>query len=100
MSDAPAAYTKLATVPDVGSFQSHLKTIGITLPCDPTIQTGETAPLGQPLAAGRFTIGNRFAIQPMEGWDGNTDGTPSDRTRRRWQRFGMSGAKLIWGGAA
>ena len=36
----------------------------------------------------------------MEGWDGRADGQPSDLTRRRWRRFGQSGAKLIWGGEA
>ena len=36
----------------------------------------------------------------MEGWDGTADGQPTDLTRRRWQRFGESGAKLIWGGEA
>ena len=36
----------------------------------------------------------------MEGWDGTTDGSPSDLTRRRWRHFGLSGAKLIWGGEA
>jgi 2,4-dienoyl-CoA reductase-like NADH-dependent reductase (Old Yellow Enzyme family) len=36
----------------------------------------------------------------MEGWDGTRDGKPSDLTTRRWQRFGQSGAKLIWGGEA
>jgi 2,4-dienoyl-CoA reductase-like NADH-dependent reductase (Old Yellow Enzyme family) len=36
----------------------------------------------------------------MEGWDGTTDGQPSELTIRRWQRFGASGAKLIWGGEA
>jgi 2,4-dienoyl-CoA reductase-like NADH-dependent reductase (Old Yellow Enzyme family) len=36
----------------------------------------------------------------MEGWDGTRDGEPSDLTRRRWARFGRSGAKLIWGGEA
>ena len=36
----------------------------------------------------------------MEGWDGTTDGLPSDLTRRRWRHFGLSGAKLIWGGEA
>jgi 2,4-dienoyl-CoA reductase-like NADH-dependent reductase (Old Yellow Enzyme family) len=28
------------------------------------------------LKVGPFTIGNRFAIQPMEGWDGKEDGKP------------------------
>jgi 2,4-dienoyl-CoA reductase-like NADH-dependent reductase (Old Yellow Enzyme family) len=36
----------------------------------------------------------------MEGWDGTPDGHPSDHTFRRWQKFGQSGAKLIWGGEA
>jgi 2,4-dienoyl-CoA reductase-like NADH-dependent reductase (Old Yellow Enzyme family) len=36
----------------------------------------------------------------MEGWDGTPDGHPSELTVRRWQRFGLSGAKLIWGGEA
>ena len=44
--------------------------------------------------------GNRFCILPMEGWDGTREGEPSDLTRRRWRNFGLSGAKLIWGGEA
>lgn len=46
------------------------------------------------------TIGNRFAVHPMEGWDATPDGGPSEDTLRRWRRFGESGAKLIWGGEA
>ncbi len=65
------------------------------------MQTGAGAPLAQPyrLPDGRV-IGNRFAILPMEGWDGTADGRPSELTIRRWRRFGASGAKLIWGGEA
>jgi len=47
-----------------------------------------------------FTVGNRWCIHPMEGWDGTPDGKPSAHTYRRWKRFGISGAKLIWGGEA
>jgi len=36
----------------------------------------------------------------MEGWDGTTTGGVTDEVRRRWQRFGESGAKLIYGGEA
>lgn len=43
---------------------------------------------------------NRFAIHPMEGWDGTLDGAPSELTLRRWENFGASGADLIWGGEA
>jgi len=48
----------------------------------------------------RAAIGNRFCILPMEGWDGTTGGKPTELTRRRWENFGLSGAKLIWGGEA
>ncbi len=61
---------------------------------------GEAGPLGRPLAVDGLTIGNRFAVHPMEGWDGEPDGRPSAATRRRWRRFGESGAKLVWGGEA
>jgi 2,4-dienoyl-CoA reductase-like NADH-dependent reductase (Old Yellow Enzyme family) len=45
-------------------------------------------------------IGNRLCALPMEGWDGTREGHPSELTFRRWQHFGESGAKLIWGGEA
>ena len=36
----------------------------------------------------------------MEGWDAAPPAAPSPQTLRRWQRFGESGAKLIFGGEA
>jgi 2,4-dienoyl-CoA reductase-like NADH-dependent reductase (Old Yellow Enzyme family) len=44
--------------------------------------------------------GIHFAVLPMEGWDGTEDGRPTDLVRRRWSRFGASGAELVWGGEA
>ena len=44
-------------------------------------------------------MANRFAILLMEGWDGTTDGRPTDLVRRRWGRFGTSGCGLVWGEA-
>ena len=52
-----------------------------------------------PIAIGRRTVGNRLAVQPMEGCDGELDGLPGELTFRRWERFGGGGAKLIWGEA-
>lgn len=39
---------------------------------------------------------NRICINPMEGCDSNADGTPSDLTIRRYERFANGGAGLIW----
>lgn len=46
--------------------------------------------------AGHFRIGNSLCIHPMEGCDSDLDGRPSDLTRRRYERFGRGGAKLVW----
>ena len=45
------------------------------------------------------TVGNRWCIHPMEGCDGELDGTPGELTFRRYVRFGAGGAKIIWGEA-
>jgi NADPH2 dehydrogenase len=91
---------RLGAIKDVQRFQEHLHAIGVTLPCDRDLLHGPESPLRWPLARGGMKIGNRIAVQPMEGWDGHPDGNPSENTLRRWQRFGASGAKLIWGSEA
>lgn len=91
---------RLGSVRDVARFEECLDLLGLTIPCDRELMRGSESPLGQPLERKGIKIGNRFAIQPMEGWDGTEDGNATDRTIRRWQRFGRSGAKLIWGGEA
>lgn len=79
-------------------FRDHCRSVGVEIPIDEVINPD--AVLGRPLGYRGNTIGNRFCILPMEGWDGTTDGRPTDLTRRRWENFGRSGAKLIWGGEA
>lgn len=93
-------FLHLGGVRTVEAFRGYLADHGITIPCDPEMITGSTAPLAQPLQINGLTIGNRFAIHPMEGWDGTLCGQPTERTLRRWRNFGASGAKLIWGGEA
>jgi NADPH2 dehydrogenase len=77
-----------------------IASLGVELPFDPQVESGPGSPLAQPYVWSGKKIGNRWCILPMEGWDGTVDGRPSELTTRRWQRFGMSGAKLIWGGEA
>lgn len=93
-------YRRMATLKNPEAFASYLAELGIDLPFDRELEQGSEAPLGWTYDKLGFKLGNRFAILPMEGWDGEPDGRPSDLTRRRWQHFGMSGAKLIWGGEA
>ena len=80
-------------------FHDHLRALDSDFGCDLELE-GAHGPLGQPLALAGKTLSNRFAIHPMEGWDGTSDGLPSEATLRRWRRFGQSGAALIWGGEA
>ncbi|MBY0460610.1 MAG: NADH:flavin oxidoreductase, partial [Gemmataceae bacterium] len=59
----------------------------------------DLGPLFQPIEIGGRTCGNRWCIHPMEGCDGELDGSPGELTFRRYVRFGAGGAKLIWGEA-
>ncbi len=91
-------YSRVAQLKTADTFRKYLDEGGIDLPFDDDVDTGPESPYKQPyqLKSGR-TIGNRFCILPMEGWDGTTDGKPSEYTRRRWKNFALSGAKLLWG---
>ena len=94
-------YPRVARLRTAGDFESHVESLDIHLPFDRTLVPGDEGPLGQTLTlqSGRI-IGNRFAVLPMEGWDGTHDGKPTDKVLRRWKNFGRSGGKLIWGGEA
>ena len=91
---------RLGTLKDVSRFQEHVQLLRLNIPCDSEIARGTESPLRKALVRGEIKIGNRIAVQPMEGWDGTADGNPSEHTIRRWKRFGQSGGKLIWGGEA
>jgi 2,4-dienoyl-CoA reductase-like NADH-dependent reductase (Old Yellow Enzyme family) len=99
----PPKLVRIPSLQPVADFRAHVASLGIELPCEDAIVIGGVSPLAQPVsrvAINGKTIGNRVAIQPMEGWDGTTTGGVTDDVRRRWQRFGESGAKLICGGEA
>lgn len=93
-------FPKLATLKTAADFRRRLDELGIELPFAEAPGAGPDSPFAQLVKFGERRIGNRFAILPMEGWDATADGRPTDLVRRRWQRFGASGAKLIWGGEA
>jgi NADPH2 dehydrogenase len=91
---------RLGGLRDVTHFQEHLRSLHLSIPCDRELVSGAKSALRQALIKNEIRIGNRIAVQPMEGWDALPDGNPGVSTIRRWQRFGGSGAKLIWGGEA
>ena len=91
---------RVAQLRTYAQFKTYCEAVGADLPVDEIAIFGAESPLAQPYVYRGRKLANRFAVLPMEGWDGESDGRPSDLTRRRWRRFGMSGAKLIWGGEA
>ena len=94
------AFQAIGGMRTVASFKERLASLGLNIPCDEQLEVGPNASLARPLEFDGLTIGNRFCIHPMEGWDGTCDGKPTEATIRRWRNFGLSGAKLIWGGEA
>jgi len=79
---------KFSSIDDV---RAELERMGIYFPLsdDPGI-------LQQSLQIGKNPIPNRLVVHPMEGCDGNPDGTPAELTRRRYIRFAEGGAGLVW----
>ena len=94
------SYAPIGGIRSVADFKAHAERLELSIPCDGDLETGPQSPLALPLHFNGKRIGNRFCIHPMEGWDGTADGKPSEATVRRWRHFGLSGAKLIWGGEA
>jgi len=83
-------------------LRDRLAELGVDLPIDTEVDPDGA--LAQPCSfidasAGEIAIANRFAVLPMEGWDGTADGRPTDLVRRRWGRFAESGCGLVWGEA-
>lgn len=91
-------FKRVAQLKSAEQFLNYLSLIGAKLPFK-----NELDPSGQSVMSKSYqlksgkTIGNRFCILPMEGWDGTPDGLPTEHTRRRWHNFAISGAKLLWG---
>ncbi len=65
--------------------------LGIDLPYQESLSD-----LFEPISVGTTKVSNRFAVQPMEGFDGTADGAPDELTFRRYQRYAQGGSGLIW----
>ena len=99
-------FPRIASLAGADALRARLLALELTLPCDDTALAAPESPLAAaleiaaPPGAARRLAANRFATQPMEGWDGTEGGEPSELTVRRWRGFGRSGAGLVWGGEA
>ena len=96
----PFQPAKIATVKTPEAFRDLCASLGIEIPCDDAQQLPSPLSVPWPARINGKQIGNRIVIHPMEGWDGTTEGGVTEEMRRRWHRFGLSGAKLICGAEA
>jgi len=101
-SEARVRFPQVKKMATPDRLRGRLAELGIDLAVDDAVDA--SGPLALPFTvrdviAGDRNVGNRFAILPMEGWDGTRTGGPTDLVERRWRRFGAGGAKLIWGEA-
>jgi 2,4-dienoyl-CoA reductase-like NADH-dependent reductase (Old Yellow Enzyme family) len=65
--------------------------LGFSLPFSDDI-----TPLFQSIKLARVSIANRIAVQPMEGYDSENNGSPSELTKRRYLRYASGGSGIIW----
>jgi 2,4-dienoyl-CoA reductase-like NADH-dependent reductase (Old Yellow Enzyme family) len=65
--------------------------LGIGLPFQDSV-----APLFEGVPIGWKKVPNRMAVQPMEGFDAEADGSPGELTIRRYKRYAEGGSGLIW----
>jgi 2,4-dienoyl-CoA reductase-like NADH-dependent reductase (Old Yellow Enzyme family) len=72
-------------------LKRELKRLSIPLPI-----SSNTENLREVIQSKNIIIPNRLSIQPMEGFDAKINGSPSDLTFRRYERYAKGGAGLIW----
>jgi len=100
MAASRRRFTQVKKIGTPEAMSEYLAEQDIDLQLDTTVEPAPEGPLAEPLGIGqRLQADNRFAILPMEGWDGTTDGMTTPDLERRWLRFGASGAGLVWGEA-
>ena len=95
-------WTQVKKLTSIEKLRGHLSNLGVEISMDDEVDPAGALAQSMTItdgSAGSKTAPNRWAVLPMEGWDGEADGRPSDLVRRRWDRFAASGAGLVWGEA-
>ena len=76
---------------DLDLLRAELSELGLRLPIDEDLSI-----LAKPVTIAGRTLPNRFAVQPMEGFDSTADGSPGPLSFRRYLRYAEGGSGLIW----
>lgn len=93
-------FVRLGALKSLEDFQTACLSLGIELPVE-AVEASRSALADEAhVVINGKRPGNRIVIHPMEGWDGTLTGGVTDEMRRRWRRFGESGAKMICGAEA
>lgn len=79
------------TYKNLNDLEKKVAELGLEIPIYPRVEI-----LQQKVKIKNVFIPNRLAIQPMEGFDADLDGTPGKLTFRRYGRYAKGGAGLIW----
>ena len=81
---------------DLSDLKARLSELELQLPVSNNIDI-----LSEKVSIGKWILPNRFVVQPMEGVDADpVTSAPSELTFRRYKRFALGGAGLIWFEAA
>ena len=75
----------------LAGLRSEVARLGLRIPIDEDLSV-----LGDSVAVGGRVLPNRFAVQPMEGFDADPDGGPGPLSFRRYGRYARGGFGLIW----
>ena len=84
--------TKMSRVRSSAELMDRFFQLGYDIPVEDDLSS-----LFEPVDLASSQLSNRFTILPMEGWDAETDGNPSELVERRWMNFAGGGASLLWG---
>ena len=74
-------FRRVAQLKTAAQFREYLASLNIDLPFDEILESGPNSPLARSHSTRKFTLGNRFCVLPMEGWDGTPDGRPTPDRR-------------------
>jgi len=76
---------------DAESLRAKAAELDLELPWSDDVRT-----LLEPARVGNHVLPNRLVVHPMEACDAAEDGGPSEQTTRRYSRYAVGGAGLIW----